>query len=88
VLYFLLTARPPHAGTTLNEVFNRDGNYDIYVVNADGSNPVNAMSHPSRDDHAAWHPDGRRLLFVSDRDGGSDLYLGVAPDEPPKNGPP
>ena len=31
---------------------------------------------------AAWHPDGHRLLFVSDRDGGSDLYIGVAPDDP------
>ena len=57
---------------------NRDGNYDIYVMNSDGSNPRNATSHPSRDDHAAWHPDGRRLLFVSDPDGGSDLYLGAS----------
>ena len=45
-------------------------------MNADGSNPRNATSHPARDDHATWHPDGRRLLFVSDRDGGSDLDLG------------
>jgi TolB protein len=53
---------------------NRDGNYEIYVMNADGSNQQNVTSHPSRDDHPAWHPDGR-LIFVSDRDGGSDLYL-------------
>ena len=44
-------------------------------MNADGSNPRNATSHRARDDHPAWHPDGRRMLFVSDRDGGSDLYL-------------
>ena len=61
-------------GTRIAFTSNRDGNYEIYVMNSDGSNPRNATSHPARDDHAAWHPDGR-LLFVSDRDGGSDLYL-------------
>ena len=48
-------------------------------MNADGSHPRNVTSHPARDDHCTWHPDGRRLLFVSDRDGGSDLYLGEVP---------
>jgi Tol biopolymer transport system component len=57
---------------------NRDGNYEIYVMNSDGSNPRNVTSHPARDDHPAWHPDGR-LLFVSDRDGGSDFYLMASP---------
>ena len=57
---------------------NRDGNYEIYVMNSDGSNPRNVTSHPARDDHPTWHPDGR-LLFVSDRDGGSDFYLMASP---------
>ena len=62
---------------------NRDGNYEIYVMNADGSDARNVTSHPARDDHPAWHPDGR-LAFVSDRDGGSDLYLDVVPLASPK----
>ena len=61
-------------GTRIAFASNRDGNYEIYVMNADGSNQHNATGHPARDDHPAWHPDGR-LVFVSDRDGGSDLYL-------------
>jgi TolB protein len=65
---------------------NRDGNYEIYVMNADGSNPRNTTSHPARDDHPAWHPDGR-ILFVSDRDGGSDLYLTGAPGAKLSEGP-
>ena len=27
---------------------NRDGNYEIYVMNADGSHPRNVTSHPAR----------------------------------------
>ena len=61
-------------GSRIAFASNRDGNYEIYVMNADGSNQQNATGHPARDDHPAWHPDGR-LVFVSDRDGGSDLYL-------------
>jgi TolB protein len=57
---------------------NRDGNYEIYVMNSDGSGARNFTSHPARDDHPAWHPDGR-LAFVSDRDGGSELYIDVVP---------
>jgi TolB protein len=56
-------------------------------MDADGSNVRNATSHPARDDHAAWHPDGQRLLFVSDRDGGSDLYLITAPRGPAQGSP-
>jgi TolB protein len=75
-----LDVRPAwsHDGALLAFTSNRDGNYEIYVMNADGSHLRNVTSHPARDDHPAWHPDGR-LLFVSDRDGGSDLYLDTVP---------
>jgi len=45
------------------------------VMDSDGSNPHNLTRHPDRDDFPVWHPDGRRILFISERDGGSDLYL-------------
>ncbi len=73
-------------GTRIAFTSNRDGNYEIYVMNADGSDSRNTTSHPARDDHAAWHPDGR-LLFVSDRDGGADLYLKAMPQPKEPTGP-
>ena len=42
---------------------------------ADGTAPRRLTRHPERDDYPAWHPDGRRLVIVSERDGRHDLYL-------------
>ena len=44
-------------------------------MDADGSNPRNLTRHPGRDTDPAWHPGGRRIAFVSDRDGQSEIYL-------------
>ncbi|MDE2812479.1 MAG: leucine-rich repeat domain-containing protein [Gemmatimonadota bacterium] len=54
----------------------RDGNYEIYVMGADGSAPTNLTQHDSWDDSPAWSPDGRRIAFVSDRNGDRELYKG------------
>ena len=56
-------------------VSDRDGNPEIYVMEADGSNPVNLTNHPGSDSSPAWSPDGRQLAFVSDRDGGPAIYV-------------
>lgn len=45
---------------------NRDGNSEIYVMNADGSGLVNLTHHPASDLEPAVSPDGTRILFVRD----------------------
>jgi Tol biopolymer transport system component len=37
-------------------VSNRDGNDEIYVMNADGSEPRNITNHPSKDWEPTWSP--------------------------------
>jgi TolB protein len=55
---------------------NRDGNYEIYVMNADGSNQRNLTNSPSSDEHGAvWSPDGKRILFYSNRTGNWDVFV-------------
>lgn len=56
-------------------VSNRDGNAEIYLMNADGSNPVNLTNNPASDGDPNWSPDGRRIAFVSNRDGSNAIYL-------------
>ena len=39
----------------------RDGNAEIYLMDADGENPQNLTKHPNYDWDASWSPDGERL---------------------------
>ncbi len=53
----------------------RDGNYEVYIMNPDGSEQVNLTQHRAQDLDAAWSPTGEKILFISDRGGKRDLYL-------------
>ncbi len=48
---------------------------EIYVMNADGSNPTRLTESPRRDGHPNWSPDGSRIAFSSMRDGNLEIYV-------------
>jgi Tol biopolymer transport system component len=63
-------------GTMIAHISKRDGNWEIYAMNADGSAQRNLSDNPADDQQPAWSPDGRKIAFVSDRtDGREELYV-------------
>jgi Tol biopolymer transport system component len=48
---------------------------DVFVMNADGSEQRNLSRAPGRDNGHAWSPDGRKIVFVSRRDGKQEIYF-------------
>ena len=54
----------------------RDGNPEIYLMDADGNNQIRLTNHWETDIQPSWSPDGRRIAFVSDRNGGNyQIYV-------------
>jgi dipeptidyl aminopeptidase/acylaminoacyl peptidase len=62
-------------GRTIVFVSWRDGNGEVYAMDADSSSPRNLTQDPAQDVRPAWSPDGRRIAFVTRRDGNSEVYV-------------
>jgi Tol biopolymer transport system component len=59
---------PTPVGSQIVFVSDRDGNSEIYVMNADGSGQARLTYHEADDNWPSMSPDGTRIVFVSDRD--------------------
>jgi TolB protein len=62
-------------GSQLAFSSRRDGNLDLWLINADGTNLRRLTSHPADDRYPAWSPDGAKIAFASDRAGSSDIWV-------------
>ena len=53
---------------------DRDGNFEIYLMDADGGGQIRLTENPAEDYSPSWSVDGKRLAFVSTRDGKPEIY--------------
>jgi len=54
---------------------NRTGVFQIYVMNADGSNVVRLTNSAGADAGPHFSPDGSKIVFSSERDGQPEVYV-------------
>jgi Tol biopolymer transport system component len=55
---------------------NKDGNFEIYDVAADGSGlPSRLTNNAASEDRPDWSPDGTKITFSSNRDGNDEIYV-------------
>ena len=53
----------------------RDGDWDIFLMNADGSNQRRLTHSSASDAFPVWSPDGTQIAFHSQRTGNWDIFL-------------
>ena len=53
---------------------DKTGDFEVYIINADGSGLTNLTSNSAGDYNPRWSPDGTKIAFESDRDGDKDVY--------------
>lgn len=64
---------------------DRDGDFDIYTMDADGRNQWRVTNNPSWDGDPEWSPSGEKIVFMSERDGNKEIYVIDADGKNPHN---
>ncbi|HXE57093.1 MAG TPA: hypothetical protein VNK43_03770, partial [Gemmatimonadales bacterium] len=54
---------------------NRSGDFELYLMDADGRNLRRLTEARGVDDDPSWTPDGRQLVFTSERTGTKQIHL-------------
>ncbi len=67
-------------GTRIAFESARDDDYEIYVMNADGTDQTRLTNNPAYDTSAAWSPDGTRIAFDTQRDHFPPAEVGIGPE--------
>ncbi|MDB4582331.1 DUF5050 domain-containing protein, partial [Draconibacterium sp.] len=61
-------------GTQMVFSSKRDGNSEIYIMDAYGNNPKRLTFNETPDYHQRWSPDSKQIIYVSNEDGNQEIY--------------
>ena len=75
---FVVYARPSKKG---------DLNNDIFLLSVENKNEIPLVEHPAEDFLLGWSPDGKWVLFASDRTGSVDAWMIPVRDGKPQGSP-
>ena len=70
-----LAAQHPARKIAASRVFGNPGQVGLFIAAADGSNEHPLFSTHDSDYDPAWSPDGKSIVFTSDRAGSAELFL-------------
>ena len=68
----MVCAAPPAQIAFVSE---RDGSWNIYVMDANGRNQQKLTNTRRGNWHPSWSPDGKRIVFSSEMDGSWNIYV-------------
>lgn len=77
-------ARGGPGDTQIAFASDRDGDFEIFVMDGDGMNPRQLTFNTATDDMPAWSGDGRRLAWESNEAGTFDIYVMNADGSDPR----
>lgn len=65
------------AGRRIAFASDRAGQWDIWVIDSSGRNPIQITNSPAPEMHPSWSPDGKRLVFcrVDPRENRNSLWV-------------
>jgi LysM repeat protein len=66
---------PSGSGTRVAFMSSRDGNWEVYAINMNGTGLARLTENSAQDGLPTWSPDGKSIAFVSNRSGAWAIWV-------------